>query len=41
VLVANNGSYIRRDTLAGQLTVYVGNSELVLPVVGGKHALGF
>jgi X-Pro dipeptidyl-peptidase len=41
VLVANNRSYIRRDTLAGQVTVYLGNSELVLPVVGGKQALGF
>jgi X-Pro dipeptidyl-peptidase len=41
VLVANNRSYIRRDTLAGQVTVYLGNSELVLPVVGGREALGF
>lgn len=41
VLVANNRSYIRRDTLAGQVTVYLGNSELVLPVVGGRQALGF
>jgi X-Pro dipeptidyl-peptidase len=41
VLVANNPSYIRRDTLAGQVTVYLGSSELVLPVVGGRQALGF
>jgi X-Pro dipeptidyl-peptidase len=41
VLVANDRDYIRRDTLADQVTVYLGNSELVLPVVGGKSALGF
>jgi X-Pro dipeptidyl-peptidase len=40
VLVTNHRSHIRRDLRSGPVDVYLGQSRLTLPVVGGKTALG-
>lgn len=41
VLMANNRSYIETDAGAGEVTVYLDDSRVVLPVVGGEAAIGF
>lgn len=41
VIVANDRSYISRDSQAGEVTLQLHKSEVLLPVVGGRSALGF